>query len=350
MLMLFSPAVPTVISYNPLMKVQLDPTTASVIFNPLKSQGQWLGHRFGKRNYPKNEICIQSLMNALRAIPQCDLTLSSVYGDPLCYTHCDTLLEYAVSECSSVTVNSYLSNPLSDSTLKLLNSKQVSVVVELDGAEASCGLVHLGADWKAIKHNLDQLHSATVVFRMYKHNVNHITDLENYCQQRNFIFILQPGISVARDHSSVISQAGKWLYDVFAATQRDQYDPQLAQTVEGYHALKKYRMVTAGRNILQKPIIPVFQSSTSSPDNQTVSISATGHVFENTHLMEIFSNALCNDWVISKQNAFITATQLDSYVVSVSADLIKLAERDLDRTIYNTSMHTLLSSLGYGNV
>jgi hypothetical protein len=62
--------------------------------------------------------------------------------------------------------------------------------------------------------------------------------------------------------------------------------------------------------------------------------------------MEIFSNALCNDWMISKQHAFVAFDQLDQYMMDISADLSVLVNRDLTKNIYNTDLCVLLEQIG----
>ena len=46
----------------------IDPTTINNVYNPTGPQGQWIKHRWGKRNFPQIDIQLEKVMHTLDEI------------------------------------------------------------------------------------------------------------------------------------------------------------------------------------------------------------------------------------------------------------------------------------------
>jgi len=333
------------------MKLTVDLTTSSTVFYPLGPQGQWINHRFGRRKYPNIELDFHRLIRSFDTASIEQLTLSSVYGDPMCYSMIEYLLEHLLDKNVQVEFHSYLNHNHS-TVISLLNQLNAHVTVNISGTGDLCNKVHLSANWDIIKHNLIQLTcKKTVVFHMYQHNLAQIPLLKEFCQQHHITLVLVPGIKIAGNFSSVIDEQGNWLYDVFAAhNENDQLQESLVQTVEGYHALKKYYSTPEEKSILEKPLIFKMHDQVANYDEH-VSVSCTGHVFKNVEHMHVFANALCRDWRIKRADIFLDSYgKIDQYMAELSALLNLLATKDYTQTIHSYTLNEILSSLSDSNV
>lgn len=333
------------------MKLTVDLTTANTVFYPLGPQGQWICHRFGRRNYPDAELDCDAVISALNSVGVTDLVLSSVYGDPLCYSQIDCLLEYLCDNNIKTHIHSYL-NQRCASTIQLLNTLDAHVIVTVSGIHQLADTVHLNADWGNISHNLQQLTcKKTMIFHMYQHNLSQIPEVEHFCKQHDISLTLLPGPCLSTNFSSIINQQGKWLYDVYAAhSPQDTQNSQLSQSMEGYHALKKYRATPAGKSILDQPMIFKTGYNPVQQDNQ-VSVAVTGHVFKNVEHMQAFTNALCPDWRITKSDVVLNNDGgRDQYMFELSALLNLLVSKDYSVSLYTHSMQEILEMLNNSDV
>ena len=48
----------------------IDPTTINNVYNPIGPQGQWIKHRWGKRNFPQIDIKLEKVMHTLDAMSE----------------------------------------------------------------------------------------------------------------------------------------------------------------------------------------------------------------------------------------------------------------------------------------
>lgn len=333
------------------MKLTVDLTTANTVFYPLGPQGQWICHRFGRRNYPDTELDCDTVMSTLSPTAMTDLILECVYGDPLCYSQIDQLLKYLSDNNIKTQIHSYL-NQCSESTVQLLNALDAHLIVTVSGIHHLADTVHQNADWENISRNLRQLTcKKTMIFHMYQHNLLQIPEVEHFCKQHDISLTLLPGTCLSNNFSSIINQQGKWLYDVYAAhSLLDTQNSNLSQSMEGYHALKKYHATPAGKSILDQPMI--FKTGhIPVPHHDHVSVAVTGHVFKNVEHMQAFTNALCPDWRITKSDVVLDNNGgRDQYMFELSALLNLLVSKDYSVSVYTHSMQEILEMLSNNGV
>ena len=79
------------------MNIHLDITTNSTVYNPLSLKGQWVHHRFGKRNLTM-ELPLDIIKKVLSSNTITSVVFESAYGDPLDYTNFDQLIEFLAEE------------------------------------------------------------------------------------------------------------------------------------------------------------------------------------------------------------------------------------------------------------
>lgn len=328
------------------MKLTVDLTTANSVFYPLGPQGQWINHRFGRRNYPMLTLPYEPLVKSLDGVDVDGLVLDSVYGDPICYSNIDSLLTYAATRNITIQFHSHL-NVLQNNTIHLLNSSDSHVITTLSGINHLADKIHQELDWNIVQSNLQLLTcKKTVIFHMYRHNICQIPQLTQFCVNNNIHLELIPGPTLSADFSSIIDQHGNWLYDVYSADSPDDTaDDALVKTMEGYHALKKYRVTPSGKSILSKPMI--FRTG-NSPElhPERICVAVTGHVFKNIPHLHAFTNALCSDWKIEKSDVLLDSSgTIDHYIYATAATLNLIADKDFSATIISHDLPQILAEL-----
>jgi hypothetical protein len=140
----------------------------------------------------------------------------------------------------------------------------------------------------------------------------------------------QPGKHFGLPFTSIIDSSGVWLYDVKSLQDENtEYDSRCKeQSVEGYRSLLYYTNSINGVSILDKPMITKMYKTTDSFPADMPAVSVTGHVFNSTEEMFIFSNALCADWAINVNTLHMSAgvennvDKMASFVVDQYAVLI----------------------------
>ncbi len=268
------------------MNLIIDPTTDSIVFNPLSAQGQWVNHRFGKRQI-EYQLDIDTLIDYISTLNDLDhVDLISVFGDPMCYTNILKLVEFLNKNYISVTVVTY---GMGDTKLfEQLSDMGTYFVFKTTGIKDK---VFLNTDWNIIKQNLDAVKNKQIQFYKFKHNK---TDLEYLNESYKNVFEFD-GDCIAGDLSNVVNEDGKWLYDIHRV---DSTKPTLEKTLQGYHYLKHFVKKVKGKSILDDPLNLILPNAQhfDMPEEDDRYLTVSGHLFDNFEKMQMFTNALCDDW------------------------------------------------------
>ena len=91
--------------------------------------------------------------------------------------------------------------------------------------------------------------------------------------------------------------------------------------------------------ILQKNILEPLEAA-SIPTDDMINITIKGHVIKGSSISQIFSNALCNDWLpeMIEQNS--------DYNKSVLLELYRMSKKDLDAVnIYKNNIDSIMGQL-----
>jgi hypothetical protein len=274
------------------MNLIIDTTTDSIVFNPLSAQGQWVNHRFGKRNinYQLDSNSLIDYISSLNDIDHVDFV--SVFGDPMCYTDIEKVVSFLTSHHISSTIVTY---GMGDINLyKSLSDLGAYFVFKTTGIVDK---VFLNADWKIVKANIDAVKNKQIQFIKFKHNK---LDLK-YMKELFDKVYEHDGDCIAGDMSNIVNEEGKWLYDVHTV---DSNKPTLEKSLQGYHYLKHFVKKIKGKSILDNPDNFVLPNAKAfeMEQQEDIYLSVTGHVFYNYEEMQIFSNALCDDWELQAFN------------------------------------------------
>ena len=276
--------------------INIDLTTKNTVYNTLGPQAQWVQHRFGRRDYPNIELAAETVK---QVISQSSDTVNfiSVFGDPSEHTDIIEIVKYL--DQGRLVFNSYL-NFDNDQLIAALNSKQAYIVFPCYGIYELADKIVLNSNWNQIKSNLKKLNCTVCVeFYIFEHNVHQIPQLEILCKELSLELKLRPGTALHPDgFSPIVDYNGRWLYDVYSCEHdtKNVKWPNLHQTVNGYNSLIQFIKPINGDSILK---FGKFYKIDGSVTIDNISISATGHVFSNFELLQIFSNALCTDWNFS---------------------------------------------------
>ena len=288
------------------MNLIIDTTTDSIVFNPLSAQGQWVNHRFGKRHVDY-QLDSDSLIDYISTFDDLDhVDFVSVFGDPMCYTDIEKVVAFLTSNHISSTIVTY---GMGDTNLyKSLSDLGVYFVFK---TTVIVDKVFLNTDWKTIKTNIDSVNDMQIQFLKFKHNK---LDLDYMKQIFDKVYEFD-GDNIAGDMSSIINEEGKWLYDVHSV---DSDKVTLEKTLQGYHYLKHFVKKVKGKSILDNPDNLVLPNAKAFEMEQQddMYLSVTGHVFYNYEEMQIFSNALCDDWELRSFNLDYEYEKKVYYVLS----------------------------------
>lgn len=259
----------------------VDPTTKNFIYNSTSPQGQWYKHRWGRRNYPIVDLPL--------FYPATEhITLSSVYGDPLAWTHIN---EFCKNYKGNISIITYGVGVLPE-------HDNITYILKLDGIHELCGKVFLGAEWnESILARVD-----IIEFHQYAHNKRQLLDVYQLCVEHNLHLVIVDGAMVDYYGASIIDQECNWLYDVFPATHDS---TELVRTVEAYNSLRTYVKPPQGRSILRKPMIAKQPEIYRTVENDGEYIAPTGHKFTNRNMFTMFMLMLGDDWVATNpQNEY----------------------------------------------
>jgi hypothetical protein len=276
--------------------INIDLTTKNTVYNTLGPQAQWMQHRFGRRDYPDVDLDIESVKHVISHSSD-TINFISVFGDPSEHKDIVEILNH--TDQGKIVFNSNL-NFDNDQLIAVLNYKQAYVVFPCYGIYDLADKVVLKSDWVRIENNLKKLNCTVCVeFNIFDHNIHQIPQLENLCRELSLELKLTPGTALHSDgFSPIVDYNGCWLYDVYSCDKdaKTHKWPNLYQTVNGYNSLIQFIKPVIGNSILK---FGKFYKIYGSVTTDNISISATGHVFPNFELLQIFSNALCTDWNFS---------------------------------------------------
>jgi hypothetical protein len=344
------------------MIVTFDLTTSNTVFNPLSAQGSWIQHRFGKRNYPSAELPIEKVLEVIAETEASEYFLESNYGDALCYSHIDELLE---SDAAFI-IRSYC-NIDNDALFHKIKEKNYTVAVNLADIDEHNSSVFLHSDWSVISKNLMTLGScAYITFWLYEHNQSQLKTLADFCYKYGNNLQVVPGVALHQDHSSIIDERGSWLYDVVSSSTistdgfisgndlvvlsekadklANEYT-KVSQSLFCYSTLRTFLKEQKGRSILNYPIVPIFEPFQIEKPFSEIAITVTGHVLPSKTLAETFSHTLCDDWKLDRNDL------VDSYRGEIIKQLNSITLLNLDRVnLHNNTFTDVLSYLRDSNI
>lgn len=316
--------------------ITIDITSRNTVFNPLSSQGQWIQHRFGQRSYPIIDLDKSVIDLALDKYDT--IFFRSIYGDPLCHPDINNIVDAISKTNKQCFIFSYLNIKDDNLIKKISNIDNITIYAIIDGYD-SYGTTILNSNKKTVFRNIKMLNKKVILeFFMYKHN------LIDYKKIKRLIVSqinLLPGKKLCDGPSSIIDQDGNWLYDVCAVDVFDEsiYDPALVKYLTSYKILIPYLRTVKGKSILENPMIIRTIKNNEIFVHDMPAISLTGHVFESVEYMDIFTNALCNDWLIDANNIshvnktliskLSSTSEQDLYAIRVNTALLDITSKGL---------------------
>lgn len=316
--------------------ITLDITTRNTVYNPLSAQGQWIQHRFGCRSYPTLDLDLDTIKLALEKYNT--IILRSIYGDPLCHSSINAVIDLIEQSKKQCIIFSYLNITDSDLICRLSTIDNITLYAIVDGYK-TYGHSILESNSNTVFENIKLLgNKAVIEFFMYGHNLQ---DYDLVKQDFDCEIKLLPGKRLCDGPSSIIDRNGEWLYDVCPVDNFDikLYDSNLVKHLDSYKILLTYLRDVEGSNILDAPLIIRTIKNTDVFDIDMPAISVTGHVFKSTEYMSIFSNALCNDWNINTDNiSFVnktiiaklnSVTDRDAYAIRINTVLLDITNEGL---------------------
>lgn len=320
--------------------ITLDITTKNSVYNPLSAQGQWIQHRFGKRDYPDLDLDLNTIKKTLDTYNQ--IFFRSVYGDPLCHPHIGDILSLIKDSNKNCIIFTYLNIDDDNLMQQILEVPNLTLYVMIDGFE-SYSKTFLNSDPKTVFKNIQYLGKKAVLeFYMYRHNILEVEKIKQ--QFPNNEISLTPGRKLTEDSASILDEKGHWLYDVYSVSEYDinLYDSSLNKSLNNFKTLIVFLKDVNGESFLNEPVVARHIKDDITFEIDMPAISVTGHLFDSTEIMTIFSNALCCDWyirdlndisyvsklVISKNKSF---AERDNYAIRVNTALIGIREKGLKR-------------------
>lgn len=298
--------------------ITVDITTRNTVFYPLGPQGQWIQHRFGKRNYPIIDLDLSTIEKIVSTNDT--VFFRSIYGDPLCHPDINQILDTISVSSTNVFFFSFL-NVSKKIINKVNNIPNIHIYGLVDGFN-TYGKTILDSNKRCVFSNIKALKNITLEYRMYKHNILDIQKIKEHFPNVNITTL--PGIKLIADFANVVDKNGNWLYDVFYLDDVDEskYNPALNKTIDGYKVLTTYLAgPDSGVSILDKPPLAKHIRTNKIFADDMKAVSVTGHIFNSTELLTIFSNALCNDWKIT--------SNMNQFEVEVNTGLLKILEDEL---------------------
>ena len=349
------------------MTTIIDLTTNNSIYNPLGPQGQWIMHRFGRRNYPELELGLDNVLDCLNSTETKDVFLSSVFGDSLCYSK----IKEIISLNKHFIIHTYL-NLDNTSLIEQLANSGHTVAVRISGINELADKIYHNSNWEVIKKNLQILKNKAILeFEVYHHNQHQIPELIDFCIDNNIKLKLSHGTILGNNHSNVVSEEGEWLYDVTSGNVvndhymdadelrqfRSTIEPMrvnlLSKTSIGYLTIRTYVRQVSGRNILEKPQMLKIETTPSVRPLQGFCVAVTGHVFPNETILKTFSNMLCNDWKIESSDIFnrVDRRFFNQYYLEIAKIVNQINNLDLNKiSISKNKLEDILSYLSDSNI
>jgi hypothetical protein len=269
------------------MNINLDITTNSSAYNPIGAKGQWVQHRFGERKISL-ELTITQINSILSSIDSTNVTLESVFGDPLDHSLFNQVLHTLKLHNIHATIITYGSNI---AALKSALNSNCTVFIKV------CDKVFLDTNFDAIVEACTGHNNVMFENTVFKHTNNDV--VHDVCTKNNWQYFETPGVLLSGFCTSVIDRQGNWLYDVHS---KDSERETLIKTTEAWHRLKMFVKPVVGQSILNLPEIPrsPILATNFISDNADMFVTVSGHIIKNRERAVVFSNALCTDWESKK--------------------------------------------------
>ena len=297
-----------------MKQIFIDPTSKNCLFTSIEPQGSFLFHRFGKRNIPEEHLDISKLKKYLDKVNPDQIILESVFGDPLEYTHIEELLSYCKNKIQVVCITNGFSENFSK-----LDSFDIYFLFKLYAFKNTSHIFYPEKNFEKLLSNLKYCNK--IQYNVFKENLKDISDVYNYSDKIEVEFVKGPLVHVNINH--IITEQGKWLYDVYGLNDYDiddysyktlsklpkEHEP--IQSMEGYHLLKNYVRPPEGESILGATVYKM--DSVNNFEKQT-SISYKGHLFNSVQDRNIITNTYITDWNIQ---SFKTEDQYQKSIVSI---------------------------------
>jgi len=329
-------------------EIHIDLTTIDSEFNSLSNQGQWLYHRFGKRNIPDYHLNISTLKNFLYSNKLQTIVLTGIFGDPLSYKDFDNLINFCNQNKINVVCTTHGMN---DKVVEY--SDKLSYYFQIHGFNDSLGKVYKN-DFKAIENIKKCKGNHFLEFSLYDHNLYDVPALIDFCEENNINLKLKKGIKQYDDIGHIINKNGEWQFDIFMTQyckytdeylDKNQYDvvkeyyskfkkiETFSKSVYGYHLLKNY--VKAYQNFNDEKST---YTEKLKQDSRGLILGFTGHVFYNLEMYNIFANSLVNDW--QRENFDLS----NPYDKSVYDTVYFFKSVDLDEIHYSNDLLSINNS------
>jgi len=362
----------------------LDLTSKSDVYNPLSPQGQWLYHRFGRRNYPEGEIDFIELLNYLKNNPTDSILCYSYFGDALFYSNIIPLAQYCLENQIQLMIFTY-GNFKSKSELKKLLSLNVKIFVFLSGYEKNNSLLYHNASWKKfifIKDNIAP-ENLFIEYSLYKHNLLDLEHIIKTVDEKTNLKI-NHGNLLGSNFASIISENSRWLYDfeqsnidlddlnltefnkikdikhqIETLVKSNNDQNELIKSSRGYLYLRTCLYERNFDNIFKIKLEDLELHNFFKASEDTY-INYLGYVFDNKDIFETFNNSLCDDWSFYIKNAIATA-DLKKLVKSnilldkrkdnkYLKDHVLNVEDQVNQLTYQYKNHLILSFLSNSNL
>lgn len=338
----------------------IDITTSNNVYDSLSIQGQWIQHRFGRRNYPSTELPQAVIIQLLCQFPSEEIKLVSNYGDPLLHSGIKSILH----QRQGMFIETFLN--VDKDIAKLCKETNQTVYVKLSGIEEICTVINLHSDWNQILTNLEILGSNAIIdFSVYEHNYHQLEAVIALAKKNKNKLKISKGIALTHAGSSVINEEGIWLYDVVPVNYSLEfldpcntnvsipsvtYNKTLAKKIVSYKTLITYAKETVGRSILHKPLIPKMLDFKRKTDNNYM-LTVTGHLFNDFNLGKTFTCALCSDWLIDHKIIESAVLTNDIFLLNTIKELQDIAAISLEKTnILTNSLDSILNYFSNRNV
>jgi hypothetical protein len=305
------------------------------------AQGQWMFHRFGKRDYPKMQIDIKTVIDLINSLPDLQtLRLHSIFGDSLTHTELYSILNLCKERNINVVATTY-GHTFSDR----LSAFNIEYNLKLAGIKDKANSVFLKSKWNLIRIFLRDFDRVTVNFDTYQHNTDQIPEVSKLCGDRKASFNPVFGNTYQDGVGHVIDERGYWLYDLHVDSDKTK---ELIRTAAGYSLLKKYPKKQGGVSILSKDcVIPSFSGEEIVDErSSSIFVSVTGHVFNSYNHFELFSNALCTDWSegVNEYSTHEYGTEKRDSYIEETCDVLRYLHSRIDDI--DLSQHSITDILG----
>jgi len=267
------------------MNIHLDITTNSTVYNPLSLKGQWVHHRFGKRNLTM-ELPLDIIKKVLSSNTVTSVVFESAYGDPLDYTNFDQLIEFLAEEKIG---SSFVTYGMNTDAISLIKENNFFMFIKV------CDKVFLNQDIVTVLNNVSGYKNCMIENTVFKHNNN--DSIKKECLQLEIPYLSTPGFNVSGFCTSIINENGNWLYDVHSIDSAEPDNLTLTKTTHAWHRLKMFVKPKKNKSILDNPILPKitdYEKDLNLDNNWYITVS--GHCIKHRDRANIFSAALCNDW------------------------------------------------------